>query len=56
VRITQQPPIDKLAINSKVPVRILARNPFTNLSDEVTVVVQPKTKQPVQLILGRKNK
>lgn len=56
VRITQQPPIDKLAINSKVPVRIVARNPFTNLSDEVTVVVQPKTKYPVQLILGRKNK
>ncbi len=56
VRLTQSPPIEKLAINSKVPVRITARNPFTNLSDEVTVLVQPKTKQAVQLIVGRKNK
>ena len=56
VRLTQQPPVEKLAINSKVPVRITARNPFTNLSDEVTVMVQPKTKQTVQLIVGRKNK
>ncbi|MFN8943718.1 MAG: protein kinase domain-containing protein [Pseudobdellovibrionaceae bacterium] len=56
VRLSQQPPIEKLAINSKVPVRITARNPFTNLSDEVTVMVQPKTKQSVQLIVGRKKR
>lgn len=51
--LTEKIPIEKYPVPANTAIRIFGKNPFTNLTDEVTVVVQPNQKKNVELILGR---
>lgn len=51
--LAEKIPIENYRVPSNTPLKIFAKNPFTQLTDEVIVVVQPNQKKNIELILGR---
>ena len=51
--LAEKVPIENYRVPSNTPLKIFAKNPFTQLTDEVKVVIQPNQRKNIELILGR---